>query len=476
MIRESLRTRVPADGPEAPDAAPEAPAAAPAEAKPTGVLSPLTLPNLALRNRVFRSSISGRFDLEDGTPTGTRLNWEMLAAEGGVGAIITSYVPVLMSGRIIAGYATIHEDRLIEPWSRIARAVQDHGARMIMQLSHSGRQMDVPGVQNLHQSTLSATNRPESLHGFPTRAMTLGEIDHAVRAFAQGARRAREAGMDGVELHAANGYLFTQFLSSGINDRKDRYGGSLFNRARFLLDVIRAIRAEVGSSFHLQVKLSAIDLNNVIPTERRGNTLDETIAVARWVEGAGADALHVSIGSLFPHPLNPPGAFAFNAVAATYDAMLSSGDYAFRNYLFFRYPTLRPVFAWLWDRMKRGRPVEGVSAAEALAIRRAVRLPVISTGGWQTRSVIDGHIAAGDFDAVSIARGLIANPDLVRHWQAGRDLPPRPCTHCNKCLMMVPKHPLGCYEPSRFGGDPERMIEAVMRIYRAPPGPAVPHD
>ncbi|MDP1907192.1 MAG: NADH:flavin oxidoreductase, partial [Hyphomicrobium sp.] len=189
-----------------------------------GVLSPLIMRNLALKNRVFRSSISGRFDLEDGTPTQTRLNWETLFAEGGVGGIITSYVPVLMSGRIIAGYATIHEDRVIEPWSGIARAVQHHGAKLIMQLSHSGRQMDVPGIQNLHQTTLSATDRPESLHGFPTRAMTLGEIDHMVHAFGRAAWRAREAGLDGVELHAANGYLFSQFLSSGINDRRDRYG------------------------------------------------------------------------------------------------------------------------------------------------------------------------------------------------------------------------------------------------------------
>ena len=440
-----------------------------------GVLSPLKMRNLEIKNRVMRSSISGRFDLEDGTPTQTRLNWETLYSEGGVGAIITSYVPVLMSGRIIAGYATIHEDRLIAPWSGIARAVQSSGTKMIMQLSHSGRQMDVPGVQNIHQTTLSSTDQPESLHGFPTRAMTLGEIEHMVHAFGRAAWRAREAGMDGVELHAANGYLFTQFLSSGINDRQDRYGGGLFNRARFLLDVIQAIRAEVGSRFHLQVKLSAIDLNDVIPGEKRGNTLDETIRVARWAENAGADALHVSIGSLFPHPLNPAGAFAFNTIAATYDAMLSSGEHTFRNYLFFRYPTLRPLFALLWDRMKHGRPVEGVTADEALAIKRAVTIPIISTGGWQTRSVIDRHIAAGDFDAVAIARGLIANPDLVQHWEAGREVPPRPCTHCNKCLLNAPKNPLGCYEPSRFDGDPERMIADIMRIYRVKSELAVPH-
>ena len=129
-------------------------------------------------------------------------------------------------------------------------------------------------------------------------------------AFAAGAWRAREAGLDGVELHAANGYLFTQFLSSGINDRTDEYGGHARNRARFLLEVIRAIRARVGRDFHLQVKLSAVDRNNVIPWEKKGNVLADTVEVAKWCESEGADAIHVSTGSLFPHPLNPPGDFS----------------------------------------------------------------------------------------------------------------------------------------------------------------------
>ena len=162
-------------------------------------------------------------------------------------------------------------------------------------------------MHNQHRPSLSSTSKPETLHGFLCRAMSKADIDRTVKAFADGAWRAREAGLDGVELHAANGYLFTQFLSSGINDRTDEYGGSLHNRARFLMDVIGAIRDRVGRDFHLQVKLSAIDRNNVIPWEGKGNTLADTVQVAKWCEALGADALHVSSGSLFPHPLNPAG-------------------------------------------------------------------------------------------------------------------------------------------------------------------------
>ncbi len=276
-----------------------------------------------------------------------------------------------------------------------------------------------------------------------------------------------------MELHAANGYLFTQFLSSGINDRTDEYGGSLANRARFLLDVIQAIRAEVGGGFHLQVKISAVDHNNVIPWEKKGNTLQESIEVARWCEAAGADAIHVSTGSLFPHPLNPPGDFSFETAASTYDVAISSGVSTFRNYYLFRYPVLRPIFRWLWFRMKRGRPVEGVGLDEARAIKAAVKVPVISTGGWQSAAKIRDAINSGDCDGVAIARSLIANPDLLRFWAAGDDLPPRPCTYCNRCLLNAPKNPLGCYEPLRFP-DHETMVEQLMTVYNTHPDLRVP--
>lgn len=437
------------------------------------IFEPLQFRNLRVKNRVFRSNVSGRFDNEDGSLTQTRINWESRFAKGGVGAIISSYVPVLMEGRIIAGYATVHRDDFIPLWAKLGEAVHAYDARFIMQLSHSGRQLDLPGVHNQHRRALSATSKTEPLHGFLCQAMTRADIERTIAAFARGAWRAREAGLDGVELHAANGYLFTQFLSSGINDRKDEYGGSLPNRARFLLETIAAIRAEVGPGFHLQVKLSAIDRNNVIPWEGKGNTLADTLQVAKWCETAGVDALHVSTGSLFPHPLNPPGDLPMDVLAVTYDSMIGSGIHGFRNYLLFRYAALRPIFRWLWFRMKRGRPIEGVSLDEARAIRAAVSIPVISTGGYQTASFVREGLRSGAFDAVAIARSLIANPDLVQHWAAGRDQPPLPCTYCNRCLLNAPENPIGCYEPARFASR-EAMIEQVMSVYRARPGLRTP--
>jgi 2,4-dienoyl-CoA reductase (NADPH2) len=432
------------------------------------IFTPLKFRNLEVKNRVFRSSISGRFDNEDGSPTQTRLNWESKFAAGGVGAIITSYVPVLIEGRIINQYATIHRDDFIPLWAKIVDSVHDHGSKFIIQLSHSGRQMDLPGIHNLGRPPLSSTSKREPINGIRCRAMTIPELNYIVDAFAAAAWRAREAGADGVELHSGNGYLFSQFLSSGINDRTDAYGGSLPNRARFLLDVVRAIRKKVGPDFHLQAKLGAVDRNNVIPWEKKGNDLSDAIQIAQWCEQEGVDAIHVSTGSSFPHPLNPPGGFPLEVLATTYDTMISSSGHGMRNFLMFRYPLLRPIFHWLWFRMKEGLPVEGVSLPESRAIKAAVSIPVIVTGGFQDASVVAGAINSGACDGVSIARSLIANNDLVHIWQSGQNLPDRPCTYCNRCLVSAPKNPLGCYELARYP-DRETMIDTIMSIYSTRP-------
>jgi 2,4-dienoyl-CoA reductase (NADPH2) len=434
-----------------------------------GIFQPLRFRNLAIKNRILRSNASGRFDNYDGSGNQARINWEVKFARGGVGAIVSSFVPVHLRGRIVPNYAMVDDDRHIPFWRALGRAVHEFDCRYIMQLSHGGRQRDVSGVE--FPVGLSSTDKDDPTHGFRCERMTIPQINETVAAFAEGARRAREAELDGVELHGANGYLITQFLSSAINDRTDEYGGSLENRARFVLDIVRAIRKRVGSDFHLQMKISLQDHNDAVAFFGKGpsgNTREESVQVCRWLVDAGVDAIHVSIGSFFPHPRNPAGVdLPVDVLVNTYDALISNGETAFRTYLLFR--NLPDLARRQWnDAAPAANEIEGQNLADARLVKQAVSVPVIVTGGFQTASVVAGALERGDCDAVSIARPLIANNDLVHLFRAGKDRPDRPCTYCNKCLANVVKNPLGCYEEARFPSR-EAMLAEIMSVFHPPP-------
>jgi 2,4-dienoyl-CoA reductase (NADPH2) len=432
------------------------------------IFKPLQFRNLTIKNRILRSNVSGRFDNYDGSGSQARINWEMKFARGGVGAIVSSFVPVQLRGRIVPNYAMVDDDRHIPFWRTLGKAVHEYDCRFIMQLSHGGRQRDISGIE--YPVGVSSTDKDDPTHGFQCERMSPAQIQETVQAFAEGARRAREAGLDGVELHGANGYLITQFLSSAINDRTDEYGGSLENRARFVLEIVRAIRQRVGDDFHLQMKISVQDHNDAVAFFGKGpsgNTREESVKVCQWLADAGVDAIHVSIGSFFPHPRNPAGVdLPVDVLANTYDALISNGEAAFRTYLLFR--NLPELARRQWnDAAPAPGEIEGQNLVDARAVKQAVAVPVICTGGFQTASVIAGALERGDCDAVSIARPLIANNDLVHVFARGQDRPDRPCTYCNRCLANVVKNPLGCYEESRYPSR-EAMLAEIMTVFHPP--------
>ena len=343
--------------------------------------------------------------------------------------------------------------------------MHEHGCKYILQLAHGGRQRDIPGIE--FPEGLSSTSKTEPLHGFETERATPAELRQIAAAFGEGARRAREAGLDGVEIHGANGYIFTQFLSSAINDRKDEYGGPLENRARFLLEVVAAIRERAGDDFHLQVKISATEnVDAFLFWLGRGNTIVDSVKVCRWLEEAGVDAIHVSRGASFPHPDNPAGDLPLKDVVEHYDTMLSSGVHAFRNYLLYRIWPINRLMQKRWSRPVD--KIEGALLPDARAIKQAVSIPVLVTGGFQTASVIRKALEEGDCDAVTIARPLVANPDLARLFAEGHDRAPRPCTYSNKCLFALLEAPLGCYDERRFDSR-EEMLAEIYSVFDPPP-------
>jgi 2,4-dienoyl-CoA reductase-like NADH-dependent reductase (Old Yellow Enzyme family) len=445
------------------------------------IFAPLKFRHLEVKNRLFRSNLSGMFDEYNGYGGHTRLNWEEKFAKGGIGCIISSYTPVAVRGRILIRYAMIDHDDKIPFWTEVGKRVHAYNCQFIMQLSHSGRQQDMGGVENLYRKALSSTSQEDYFHGILAQAMTVAEIHQIVEQFAQGARRATAAGLDGVELHGANGYLLTQFLSSGINDRKDDYGGSVENRARFVLEIVRAIRKEVGPDFHLQMKINGVDHNDwLYPWKKKGNTLEDTLTICKLLldDGKGVDAFHISSGSTFPHPRNPPGDISVQNLRRWYGGMLNSGVRARFNFAVFNNPVGGPLFNWLW-RFRRGSVIEGINAAYSKYLRDAITqidpsIKFLCTGGFQHADAIANVIRTGACDGVSMARPLIANnnlPKILR--EANGPTAGKECTYCNKCLLNDLANPLGCYEVSRYPGDTfdekwDHMIEEVMTVFQPP--------
>jgi 2,4-dienoyl-CoA reductase (NADPH2) len=219
------------------------------------------------------------------------------------------------------------------------------------------------------------------------------------------------------------------------------------------------------------MKISAVDYNNaLLQQEKPGNVIEDSIQVCQWLKEDGVDAIHVSSGSSFPHPKNPAGDLPIAELQKTYDSLISSGVLALRNYLLFRGRLTGELFKEGWERARGPKEeIEGINLPHSRAIKSAVGdLPVFCTGGFQTAQIIEEAITRGDCDAVTIARPLIANNDLVQQFARGIGRPANPCTYCNKCLVNAPENPLGCYEESRFPSR-EAMVQEILSVYEPQP-------
>ena len=345
--------------------------------------------------------------------------------------------------------------------------MHEHGCKYILQLAHGGRQRDIRGI-DLDRKGLSSTGKSDPLHGFEAERATPAQLREIARAFAAGARRAREAGLDGVEIHGANGYLFTQFLSSAINDRNDEYGGLAREpRAPAARDRARGAR-EVGDDFHLQVKIS-VDASTRTPSSpgsAAGTRSRTSVQVCRWLEEAGADAIHVSAGSTFPHPVNPAGDLPLREVVRNYDGMISSGVHAFRNYLLYRLWPINRLMQRRWQRPPDS--VEGALFPMRARSSRPSRSRSSAPAASRPRRSSSARSATAPATR-SRSRGRSSRTTtLVRLFADGADRPPRPCTYCNKCLFNLLESPLGCYDERRFDSR-EEMIREIYSVFDPPP-------
>jgi 2,4-dienoyl-CoA reductase-like NADH-dependent reductase (Old Yellow Enzyme family) len=319
------------------------------------LFAPLSFPNGAVApNRVWLAALTNGQSNDDGTLGDDELRWLTRRAEGGYGVITSCAAYVGQDGKAWAGELGVDDDRGLPGLRALAGAVHRHGALGMVQLFHGG----VRATQTLSGAQpWSASTWREDAPEFETpRPATEDDLARVIAQFAAAARRCADAGLDGVELHGAHGYLPSQFLSRAFNTRDDRWGGALEHRARLIRELLRAVRAATPARFVVGVRLSPEDFGYA-----RGLDLDETIEVARWLCDDGADFIHLSL--------------------------------------------------WRAERNTTKRPDQHALTLFRAALPAAV--PIVAAGALWTTDDVRATMARGA-DAVALGRAAIINPDWPR--------------------------------------------------------------
>jgi 2,4-dienoyl-CoA reductase-like NADH-dependent reductase (Old Yellow Enzyme family) len=408
-------------------------------ARAVTLFTPITIRGLELPNRIVKSAMAEGHCDEFGRPAPGLARLYERWSEGGVGLAITGMAHVLPGYSYTGREIGLHDEASIEPLRAVTAAAHRHAGKIFAQLCHAPPQLPRSRARRLGAVAPSAGFNKTNL--LFDRQIPGSELERLARAFGQAARRAREAEFDGVQLHAAHGYLLSRMLSPRHNRRRDGWGGDFERRLRFPLECVRAVRSAVGSDFPIAVKLNLHD------GERHGLEPEQGIEIAHRLEAAGVDAIEVSAGTgdvglgFYPNKGGVP---------------IASG----REFLRRELPLLRPLLPLsrpVIERLTRRAAFEHEAYFLPLAERvaAAVSIPVICVGGVRSRSVAERILATSRVQMVSLARPLVREPSLPRRWQRG-DADQASCESCNECFVRIGLgEPLRCHRRGS-GGAKER--------------------
>lgn len=368
------------------------------------VFSQGRIAGLTLKNRLVRSATyESCMDKNSGFTPRMQDLYRNLAL-GGAGMIISGHIAVMRQGKGMPKQMCAYDDRFIDDLARVAETVHNagNGCRIIGQLSHTGRQVV---HDNREAECVGPSDVPSPILKNSPRVLSAAEIEHVAKCFADAAARAKKAGFDGVQLHAAHGWLLSSFLSPYTNRRQDRYGGSLQNRLNILREIISGARDKVGD-YPILIKVNCDDF---VPG---GTTIDDFPDMAGELAHMGFDAIEVSGGM-------------WDCLART-EVELG----------FFPLP--------IPEARTRIDSTDKQSYFLKYAEKLSLNIPVILVGGNRNVEVLEAIMAKGSVDFFSLSRPLISEPDLPNRWLEGRGSPEADCVSCNACLMTIKFGSLHC--------------------------------
>ena len=345
------------------------------------LFTPIAIGPLTVPNRFVRSATHEFMADDEGNVTESQVELYRRLAEGEVGLIITGHAFVQPSGKASPRQTAVYDDRFIEGLARIPAAAHRYPSSIFLQIAHAGRQTKTRLCGCVPVSP-SAVYDP--VWKVMPRELTGEEIRSLIDDFVSGGVRAKRAGFDGVQLHAAHGYLISSFLSPHTNRRSDEWGGPVENRARVLLAALRGVKAACGEAFPVIVKLNSTDFLE------GGLTVEDAVRIARLLEAGGIDAIEVS------------GGMAESGRGSVWAGLRSEAD-------------------------------EGYFVENAARIKQAVHVPVFGLGGIRTLAVAEKIVEDGRADLVSLSRPFIRDPFLVKHFREGLAAGSE-CISCNKCF------------------------------------------
>jgi 2,4-dienoyl-CoA reductase-like NADH-dependent reductase (Old Yellow Enzyme family) len=331
------------------------------------LFEPTSINGMNLLNRFVRSATWEGLATTDGAVTPKLIERMVKLAKGGVGLIISSHSYVSKEGQGTPWQLGIHKDELIPDLKELTDSVHKYGGKILLQLAHAGNYAE----EHLTEQPPLVVSNFKGLADTERKEISKENIQKLITAYTIGAKRAKMAGFDGIEIHSAHGYLLSQFLSPVFNKRHDEYGGSILNRAKIHLEIYHSVRKAVGQGFPILIKMNCGDF------VENGLDIEESMEIAKLFASAGFNAIELSGGFIKTGKLSPsrPG---INSQAK---------EAYFQKY--------------------------------ARKIKDGIDIPLILVGGMRSFEVAEKTILEGTADYISMSRPFIREPDLVNRWKSG---------------------------------------------------------